>query len=164
MARFDYFISYAHDDRAWAAWLAWQLESLGYRVVLDRWDLRPGDEFAGKLMELIQDSSNVIALLSKNYLSSSFTQSEWLPLIIRGPVEGPGVVPVRIDDVKTPLLLRENVGVSLVGLDSKSAAVRITESSDRRVCDLARRRRLRFLSEIRAEVCRSSAKDEGGSS
>ena len=128
LARFDYFISYAHDDRAWAAWLAWQLESLGYRVVLDRWDLRPGDEFAGKLMELIQDSSNVIALLSKNYLSSSFTQSEWLPLIIRGPVEGPGVVPVRIDDVKTPLLLRENVGVSLVGLDSKSAAVRITES------------------------------------
>jgi hypothetical protein len=30
----DYLVSYASADRAWAEWIAWQLEAEGYMVVV----------------------------------------------------------------------------------------------------------------------------------
>ncbi|WP_416219215.1 toll/interleukin-1 receptor domain-containing protein [Frankia sp. Cas4] len=34
----DFFISYTESDRAWAEWVAWQLEVAGYRVLVQAWD------------------------------------------------------------------------------------------------------------------------------
>jgi hypothetical protein len=33
----DFFVSYTSTDRAWAEWIAWQLESEGYQVVIQAW-------------------------------------------------------------------------------------------------------------------------------
>jgi hypothetical protein len=33
----DYLVSYASADRAWAEWIAWQLEAEGYMVVVQAW-------------------------------------------------------------------------------------------------------------------------------
>jgi TIR domain len=30
----DFFVSYTGADRAWAEWIAWQLEDAGYSIVL----------------------------------------------------------------------------------------------------------------------------------
>ena len=38
-----FFISYTAVDRAWAEWIAWQLEAAGHRVVVQAWDFRPGE-------------------------------------------------------------------------------------------------------------------------
>ena len=34
----DFFVSYTSADRAWAEWIAWQLEAEGYTVVVQAWD------------------------------------------------------------------------------------------------------------------------------
>jgi hypothetical protein len=31
--RWDFFVSYTQADRAWAEWVAWQLEEMGFRVL-----------------------------------------------------------------------------------------------------------------------------------
>ena len=38
----DFFVSYTSADRAWAEWIAWQLEAEGYTVVVQAWDFTPG--------------------------------------------------------------------------------------------------------------------------
>jgi len=34
----DFFVSYTSADRAWAEWIAWQLEVEGYQVVVQAWE------------------------------------------------------------------------------------------------------------------------------
>ncbi len=34
----DFFISYTGSDEAWATWVAHQLETAGYRVLIQAWD------------------------------------------------------------------------------------------------------------------------------
>jgi hypothetical protein len=41
----DFFVSYTQADRAWAAWIAWQLEAHGYSVVIQAWDFAAGRNF-----------------------------------------------------------------------------------------------------------------------
>ena len=41
----DFFVSYAQADRAWAEWIAWQLEVEGYKVVIQAWDFTPGHDW-----------------------------------------------------------------------------------------------------------------------
>ena len=38
----DFFISYSTLDEAWAEWIAWELESVGYDIMLQKWDFTPG--------------------------------------------------------------------------------------------------------------------------
>ena len=33
-----FFVSYNKADRAWAKWIAWQLEETGYSTVIQAWD------------------------------------------------------------------------------------------------------------------------------
>ena len=33
----DFFISYSQNDEQWAEWVAWELEDLGYQVLMQRW-------------------------------------------------------------------------------------------------------------------------------
>ncbi len=42
----DFFVSYTSPDRAWAEWIAWQLEAEGYQVVVQAWDFTPGRDWA----------------------------------------------------------------------------------------------------------------------
>jgi TIR domain len=41
----DFFVSYTSVDRAWAEWIAWQLEVEGYQVVVQAWDFGPGRDW-----------------------------------------------------------------------------------------------------------------------
>jgi TIR domain len=41
----DFFISYTAADRAWAEWVAWQLEAAGWTTVLQAWDFAVGENF-----------------------------------------------------------------------------------------------------------------------
>src|ERR1022692_4746752 len=43
--RKDFLLSYNHADRAWAEWIAWQLEQAGYSVVIPTRDFAPGSNF-----------------------------------------------------------------------------------------------------------------------
>ena len=42
----DFFVSYTQADRAWAEWIAWQLEEDGYQVLIQAWDMVHGGNWA----------------------------------------------------------------------------------------------------------------------
>src|SRR5262249_9014273 len=52
--RADLFISHAGADRAWAEWVAWQLELARYRVVLDVWDWAAGQNFVTAISDALE--------------------------------------------------------------------------------------------------------------
>ena len=50
--RVDLFVSHAGRDRAWAEWVAWELQQAGYRVELDFWDWEVGENFVVLMVAL----------------------------------------------------------------------------------------------------------------
>ena len=70
----NFFISYNQADRQWAEWVAWQLEEADYSTILQAWDFRPGSNFILEMQRAASESERTIAILSKDYLDSLFTQ------------------------------------------------------------------------------------------
>src|SRR5438270_6975424 len=92
----DFFISYTSIDRRWAEWIAWQLEDAGYRVSIQAWDFRPGNNFLAEMDEAIRVSERTIAVLSSTYIKSDYTFMEWAAALWRDPRgKNSRVLPVR---------------------------------------------------------------------
>ena len=122
MAKTDFFISYAHSDRRWAEWIASTLEEAGYTVVFADRDFRPGENLVAQISEALEQSDRILALLSPKYLSSQWTQFEWITAIDRDPGGVRGrLVPVRIHPVKLEGLLSQIVYIDLIELDEQEA-------------------------------------------
>jgi hypothetical protein len=49
MGQANFFVSYTSSDRAWAEWIAWQLEAEGYKVIVQAWDFTPGKDWAHEM-------------------------------------------------------------------------------------------------------------------
>src|SRR3954465_2146771 len=81
----DFFISYNKADRDWATWIAWTLEEAGFSVVIQAWDFRPGANFVLEMQRAIQGTEKTIAVLSPDYLASSFTAPEWAAVFAEDP-------------------------------------------------------------------------------
>src|SRR5213592_4708698 len=93
----DFFISYNTADRAWAEWIAWQLEEAGYTTVLQAWDFVPGSNFVVEMDRAAKQTKRTVAVLSPNYLAASFTQPEWGSAFAGDPTGVKRkVVPVRV--------------------------------------------------------------------
>jgi len=117
----DFFISYAHADRRWAEWIAWQLENAGYMVVLQAWDFRPGSNFVLDMHKAALEAARTIAVLSPDYLKSIWTQVEWAAAF--DPTgERMTLIPVRVRECTPEGLLARLVHINLVGLDEAAAA------------------------------------------
>jgi hypothetical protein len=126
MARLDeplhFFVSYTQADRAWAEWMAWELERGGYRVVIQAWDFTPGSNWTHEMQQATSRAERVVAVLSPAYLDSAHGQVEWEVFYAKDPLGQQGLVlPVRVAEVDPPGLLRTRVYVDLVGLDEASA-------------------------------------------
>jgi hypothetical protein len=76
-AKWDFFVSYTQADRAWAEWIAWQLETDGHQVLIQAWDMVPGTSWTHRMHEGVQHASRTIAVLSAAYLESVFATAEW---------------------------------------------------------------------------------------
>jgi hypothetical protein len=58
----DFFVSYTGADRAWAQWVAWQLEQTGYRVIVHAWDFEPGDNLVARMRDALEHADRALAL------------------------------------------------------------------------------------------------------
>ena len=76
-ARWDFFVSYTQADRAWAEWIAWQLEEDRYQVLIQAWDMVPGANWTHLMQKGIRGADRTIAVLSTAYLESVFGTAEW---------------------------------------------------------------------------------------
>src|SRR4030095_4154095 len=98
-AQVDYFISYTSVDRAWAEWIAWQLEQAGFSVVLQAWDMVAGREFVHEMQKSSATAKRTISVLSPAYLGSQFGEAEWRIAFASDPSGEQGLlVPVRVAD------------------------------------------------------------------
>jgi hypothetical protein len=118
----DFFISYNSRDKHWAEWICWQLEDAGYSTVIQAWDFRPGANFVVEMQDALTKASRILAVLSPNYLESSFAFAEWAAAFAHDP-RGTArkFVPVRVEGCQPEGLLGQVVYIDLVGRDENSA-------------------------------------------
>ncbi|UVL62561.1 toll/interleukin-1 receptor domain-containing protein [Pseudomonas sp. B21-032] len=70
------FVSYSHDDQAhldWVLQLATRLRSNGVDVILDRWNLRLGQDLAAFMERGLSNANRVICVCSGNYVEKANT-------------------------------------------------------------------------------------------
>jgi pimeloyl-ACP methyl ester carboxylesterase len=118
----DFFVSYTSPDRAWAEWIAWQLEADGYKVVVQAWDFIAGRDWAHEMQQATVTAERVVVVLSAAYLKSGHGEAEWRTFYAKDPSGERGLLlPVRVDEVDPPGLLKTRVYVDLAGRDPDSA-------------------------------------------
>jgi tetratricopeptide (TPR) repeat protein len=124
----DFFVSYTQADRAWAEWLAWELEAAGYTTVLQAWDFVAGSNFADAMDRALKAAWHLIAVLSPAYLRSRYGKAEWLNAFIQDPTgEDRRLVPVRVEACDPQGLLQGVVDIDLVGVDEATARERLLQ-------------------------------------
>ncbi len=118
----DFFISYNRHDKQWAEWIAWTLEEAGYSVVIQAWDFRPGGNFALDMQRASAECEKTIAVLSANYLTSEYTQSEWGAAFAGDPLSlKRKLIPMRVGECRPEGVLKTIVYVDLVGVTATEA-------------------------------------------
>ena len=126
----DFFISYTSVDSSWAEWIAWQLKEVGYSIVLQAWDFRPGQNFILNMHEASKGSKRTIAVLSPDYLKATFTQPEWAAALRQDPQGKKGtLLPIHVRECKKQLkgLLGPIAYIDLAGLDEATARQKLLE-------------------------------------
>ncbi len=121
-AQKDFFVSYNKADRAWAEWIAWQLEAESYTTILQAWDFRPGSNFVLEMQSATSRAKRTIAVLSPEYLTSMYTQPEWAAAFVQDPTGQKGfLLPVRVRPCQLTGLLSSIIYLDLVDLDASEA-------------------------------------------
>ena len=119
----DFFISYNKADRAWAEWIAQQLEHEGYSTIIQAWDFTPGHNFVLKMHESLKITRRTLLVLSPSYLTSVFPQPEWAAMFVHDPQGKEGrLVPVRVRDCQPDGLLAPLTYIDLVSIDDEVVA------------------------------------------
>jgi TIR domain/NB-ARC domain len=131
--RADFFVSHAGADRAWAEWVAWQLEQAGYSVELDVWDWAAGQNFITKISDALDRCDRVVALWSAEYFDRDrYTTEEWAASALHMPGTGDNrLVPVRVEEVPLadmPALLRPLLYRDVFGLGEEQARQTLLEA------------------------------------
>jgi TIR domain len=129
----DFFVSRNKADKAWAAWIAWQLEAAGYKTVVQDWDFGAGKNFVLEMQAATTNARRTIAVLSPDFLKSAYTAPEWAAAFAQDPTGAKRkLVPVRVRDCKPTGLLSQVVYIDLVGLDEEAAKAELLAGVRRR--------------------------------
>ncbi len=112
----DYFVSYNTKDERWAEWISWQLEELGYSVIMQRWDFNIGSNFVLEMERAINYSKKIILVLSEEFMASQFTPAEWASFFARDPTGSKRlIIPIRVKECKPVGLISQIVYLDFVG-------------------------------------------------
>lgn len=122
----DFFISYNQSDKAWAEWVAWQIESTGQSVVIQAWDFRPGGNFVLDMQQAIEQADRTLLVLSPDFLKSRFTAPEWAAAFAQDPTgQQRRLVGVRVRDCQPTGLLAQIVYIDLLTAKDREEARRM---------------------------------------
>ncbi|EJQ36081.1 hypothetical protein IEE_05462 [Bacillus cereus BAG5X1-1] len=122
--KYDFFISYNSKDIEIAEWISFILEEAGHVVFIQAWDFAAGNNFVLEMQRGASESKHTLALLSENYIESSYTQPEWAAAFVEDPTgEMRKLIPVRISDVPLKGLLPSIVYTDLVGINDEDKAI-----------------------------------------
>jgi len=119
----DFFVSYTAIDEAWAEWIAWWLEVAGYKVIFQKWDFRPGHNFALKMQNAACAAKHTIAVLTEAYLEAANCKAEWAASFVQDPdSEARKLIGVRVGDCNPEGLLKGVIYIDLVGMQQAHEA------------------------------------------
>ncbi|MDQ1744663.1 MAG: hypothetical protein QOE23_3002, partial [Pseudonocardiales bacterium] len=122
----DFFVSYTQADRAWAEWMAWQLEEAGYRVLIQAWDFVGGSNWIHNMQEGVTLAERTLAVLSDAYLTSVYGGAEWQAAWAADPTgRQRKLLTVRVTECARPGLLGGLVGADLFGTTEATARQRL---------------------------------------
>ncbi len=113
----DFFISYTGSDEAWATWVAHQLETAGYRVLIQAWDFGTGI-FIEHMEKAVCQSDRLLPILSNAYLTSRYCRLEWAAFMKESPER---IIPIQVEEIRRRSLLMPQVRINLVGLAEQKA-------------------------------------------
>lgn len=57
----NFFVSYNGKDKAWAEWIAYQLEEAGYTTVIQAWDFQAGGNFVLEMQKATAEAEKLEA-------------------------------------------------------------------------------------------------------
>lgn len=122
LGKWDFFVSYAKDDRVWAEWVAWTLEAAGYRVLIQAWDMVPGTNWVFTVQEGMRRAERTIAVASGAYLRSEWAQLEALGAVHRDPSgRDRRLLVARIEDCRPEGPLGMITRIDIFGLPERDA-------------------------------------------
>ena len=120
--QYDIFISYDDADKAWAEWIAYDLESLkpgGYTCMLRAWDIRAGQNEVYEIDKALRQAQRVMLLLSPDYLEGKKRLQEWTAAY--RTADSQLLLPVIVREVKADGFLGNLKTINLVGLTEEEA-------------------------------------------
>jgi TIR domain len=106
------FVSHSHSDKPFVRRLVEDLRKADLNVWLDEQELAPGDSIIDRVSEGLKDTDYLVAILSRSSMQSKWVQAE-LNAALSGQLShtGTAVLPVLIEDVEIPVLLRDRLYV-----------------------------------------------------
>jgi hypothetical protein len=127
----DFFVSYTKTDEAWAVWIAWIVEEMGFQTMVQAWDFRTGTNWVQKINAGLQSRARMIAVLSPDYLKSVYGAAEWQTVWAQD-AQGSHrrLLPVRVRDFELSGLLATVVYTDLFGTDETTARSLLEEMLD----------------------------------
>ncbi len=114
------FISYTGVDEPWATWVATVLESAGLTARVQVWDSPPGTNFVEWMNAQLAGARWTVALYSEAYFASQWCTAEWTASLARQTL-----LPIRLEPVEPPAVLRMITWVDLFDLDEGRAKERL---------------------------------------
>ncbi len=123
----DFFISYTKTDRAWAEWIAWQLEDLGYETIIDIWDFGIGKDFIIEMQKASCDTKHTIVILSPDYFKADYPQPEWTFAFNRYLKKDRKVIPIKVRPMESEDYFNTLSHIDLVGITKQAAKKKLQE-------------------------------------
>lgn len=114
------FVSHATEDNdRFARQFAERLRENGCRVWFDEWELLPGDSLVDKVFEEgLKDADAMVVVLSANSIDKPWVREEINAGFVRRVEGNSKLIPVILDDVAVPEVLKSTVWVKIADLNN----------------------------------------------
>ncbi|MCX6601793.1 MAG: toll/interleukin-1 receptor domain-containing protein [bacterium] len=113
------FVSHSHEDKdRFVTQFATRLLENGIDAWVDKWEILPGDSFAGKIFDGLGKATAVVAIISANSVNSKWVKDELDAATVKRITDQCRLIPVIIDEVEVPPTVRHLERVKIDNLDS----------------------------------------------
>ena len=124
----DIFVSYTSSDRDWAFWIGQQLEKLGHVAHVHEWENDAGGNIPAWMQERQDKADHTLCVISNAYLSRPYSSWELQAAQWAAASERPNfMLPVFVEDCKTPTMLAPFKRCDLFGLNENEARERLED-------------------------------------
>ena len=102
------FISHRRRDAVTAERLATDLKAAGHDVMLDDWEVDPGDSIVGWMNESLEEAAYLVLCYSDVGVTSAWISREWMSALAR-QLNGANIriLPVKLTGDKKPAILAD---------------------------------------------------------